>query len=98
MYPRGYGGQSSEHIYVCLAIEEVARVCVSSSLIIQVQALGNVFRSLNRGLGRIKRKNMARLSAKGERIIDFGLTEPEAGSDAGMMRTKAEWRNDRYIL
>ncbi len=33
--PEVYGGQGSEHIYVCLVIEEVARVCVSSSLIIQ---------------------------------------------------------------
>jgi len=94
--PEAYGGQSSEHIYVCLAIEEVARVCVSSSLIIQVQALGT-FPIMIAG-SEDQKKKYGPLIAKGERIIDFGLTEPEAGSDAGMMRTKAEWRNDRYIV
>ncbi|MGZ3495836.1 MAG: acyl-CoA dehydrogenase family protein, partial [Thermodesulfobacteriota bacterium] len=45
-----------------------------------------------------QKKKYGPLLAKGERIINFGLTEPEAGSDASMMRTKAEWKNGRYIL
>jgi alkylation response protein AidB-like acyl-CoA dehydrogenase len=94
--PEAYGGQTSEHIYVCLAIEEVARVCVSSSLIIQVQALGT-FPIMIGGSEDQKRK-YGPLLARGERIINFGLTEPEAGSDASMMRTKAELKNDKYIL
>ncbi len=91
-----YGGQSSEHIYVCLAIEEVARVCVSSSLIIQVQALGTF--PIMIGGSEAQKREYGPLLAKGERIIDFGLTEPEAGSDAGMMRTRAELKGDRYVL
>ena len=94
--PEAYGGQTSEHIYVCIAIEEVARVCVSSSLIIQVQALGTS-PIMIAGSEDQKRK-YGPLLAKGEKLINFGLTEPEAGSDSAMMRTKAEWRNDRYIL
>jgi alkylation response protein AidB-like acyl-CoA dehydrogenase len=79
-----------------MAIEEVARVCVSSSLIIQVQALGT-FPIMIAGSEDQKRKYGPLLS-RGERIINFGLTEPEAGSDASMMTTKAELRKDQYIL
>jgi alkylation response protein AidB-like acyl-CoA dehydrogenase len=94
--PEAYGGQASEHIYVCLAIEEVARVCVSSSLIIQVQALGTL-PIMIAGSENQKRKYGPSL-ARGEKIICFGLTEPEAGSDASMMTTRAELRKDEYIL
>ena len=94
--PEAYGGQGSEHIYVCLAIEEVARVCVSSSLIIQGISL-SVLPVMIGGSEDQKRKYGAAVS-KGEKIISFGLTEPGAGSDASMMSTRAELRNDRYIL
>ena len=94
--PEAYGGQTSEHIYLCLAIEEVARVCVSSSLIIQVQALGT-FPVMIAGSENQKKK-YGPLIAGGQKIIDFGLTEPGAGSDASVMTTKAELRKDQYIL
>jgi alkylation response protein AidB-like acyl-CoA dehydrogenase len=94
--PEVYGGQTSEHIYVCLAIEEVARVCVSSSLIIQGISL-SVLPVMIAGSEDQKRKYGLAV-ARGEKIICFGLTEPEAGSDASMMKTKAELRKDKYIL
>jgi len=94
--PEAYGGQASEHIYVCLAIEEVARVCVSSSLIIQVQALGTL-PIMIAGSEDQKRK-YGPLLTSGKKIICFGLTEPEAGSDASMMTTKVELKKDKYIL
>jgi alkylation response protein AidB-like acyl-CoA dehydrogenase len=94
--PEAYGGQGSEHIYVCLAIEEVARVCVSSSLIIQGISL-SVLPVMISGSEDQKRKYGAAVS-KGEKILAFGLTEPGAGSDASMMGTRAELRNDRYII
>ncbi len=94
--PEAYGGQTSEHVYVCIAIEEVARVCVSSSLIIQVQALGT-FPIMIAGSENQKKK-YGPMIAGGEKIINFGLTEPGAGSDASMMTTKAELRKDQYIL
>jgi alkylation response protein AidB-like acyl-CoA dehydrogenase len=94
--PEVYGGQSSEHIYVCLAIEEVARVCVNSSLIIQVQALGTF--PIMIGGSEDQKKKYGPLLARGEKITNFGLTEPEAGSDASMMRTKAELKKGQYIL
>jgi alkylation response protein AidB-like acyl-CoA dehydrogenase len=94
--PEVYGGQTSEHIYVCLAIEEIARVCVSSSLIIQVQALGTL--PIMIAGSEEQKKKYGPLLAGGERIINFGLTESEAGSDASMMRTKAELTKDKYVL
>jgi alkylation response protein AidB-like acyl-CoA dehydrogenase len=94
--PEAYGGQTSEHIYVCIAIEEIARVCVSSSLIIQVQALGT-FPIMIAG-SEDQKKEYGPLLARGERIINFGLTEPGAGSDASMMTTKAEFGKDQYLL
>jgi len=94
--PEVYGGQTSEHIYVCLAIEEVAKVCVSSSLIIQVQALGSL--PIMIAGSEDQKRIYGPLLARGEKIICFGLTEPQAGSDAGMMTTKAELRKEKYFL
>jgi alkylation response protein AidB-like acyl-CoA dehydrogenase len=94
--PEAYGGQTSELIYVCLAIEEVARVCVSSSLIIQGISL-SVLPIMIAG-SEDQKKKYGSLVARGEKIPCFGLTEPEAGSDASMMSTKAELRKDKYIL
>ena len=94
--PEAYGGQTSELIYVCLAIEEVARVCVSSSLIIQGISL-SVLPIMMAG-SEDQKKKYGSLVARGEKIPCFGLTEPEAGSDASMMSTKAELRKDKYIL
>ncbi len=94
--PEVYGGQGSEHIYVCLAIEEVARVCVSSSLIIQGISL-SVLPVMIAGSEDQKRKYGEAVS-KGEKIISFGLTEPEAGSDASMMATRADLKDDHYVL
>ena len=45
-----------------------------------------------------QKKKYGPLLARGERIINFGLTEPEAGSDASMMTTRAELKKDQYIL
>ena len=94
--PEAYGGSTSEHIYVCIAIEEIARVCVASSLIVQVQSLG-VLPIMIAGT-EDQKKRYGTIVATGEKIMAFGLTEPEAGSDASLMRTRAELRGDRYIL
>jgi alkylation response protein AidB-like acyl-CoA dehydrogenase len=94
--PEAYGGSASEHIDVCLAVEEIARVCVSSSLIIQVQSLG-ILPIMIAGTEE-QMKKYGRMAATGEKIMAFGLTEPGAGSDASLMGTKAEWRGSQYVL
>lgn len=94
--PEVYGGQTSEHIYVCIAVEEVARVCVSSSLIIQVQSLGIL--PVMIGGNEDQKKKYGGLASRGEKVMAFGLTEPEAGSDASLMKTRAILKKDRYVL
>lgn len=95
-FPESLGGCELRHIAVCLAVEEIARVCVSSSLILQVQALGAT-PILLAGTEAQKQKYCPPL-ASGEKLCAFGLTEPGAGSDAAAMATIAELRGDTYIL
>jgi len=90
------GGCEQKHTAVCLAVEEIARVCVSSSLILQVQALGAT-PILLAGTEAQKTKYCPPL-ASGEKLCAFGLTEPDAGSDAAAMATTAELRGDTYFL
>jgi len=94
--PEEYGGFYRGHIYVCLAVEEIARACVSSSLIVQVQSLG--WETILIGGNEAQKKKYGPAIASGEKLVAFGLTEPGAGSDAAAMKTKAVKKGDRYIL
>ncbi len=94
--PEEYGGFYREHIYVCLAVEEIARACVSSSLIVQVQSLG--WEPILIGGSEQQKKKYGPSIASGEKLAAFGLTEPGAGSDAAAMKTKAVKKGDKYIL
>jgi alkylation response protein AidB-like acyl-CoA dehydrogenase len=95
-FPESLGGSERRHTALCLAVEEIARICVSSSLILQVQALGATPIILA-GTERQKMNYCAPL-ASGEKLIAFGLTEPGAGSDAAAMETTAELKGNTYIL
>jgi alkylation response protein AidB-like acyl-CoA dehydrogenase len=95
-FPPALGGCEQSHTATCLTIEEIARACVSSSLILQVQALGAT-PILLAGTEAQQRKYCAPL-ASGEKLIAFGLTEPGAGSDSAAMATTAELRGDGYVL
>ncbi len=94
--PEEYGGFYRGHIYVCLAVEEIARACVSSSLIVQVQSLG--WEPILIGGSEEQKKKYGPSIASGEKLAAFGLTEPGAGSDAAAMKTKAVRKGDKYIL
>lgn len=95
-FPESLGGCEMRHMAVCLAVEEIARACVSSSLILQVQALG-ASPILIAGTEEQKQKYCLPLAA-GEKLCAFALTEPGAGSDASAMSTVAELRGDTYVL
>ncbi len=94
--PEEYGGFFRGHIFVCLAVEEIARACVSSSLIVQVQSLG--WEPILIAGTEEQKKKYGPSIASGEKLIAFGLTEPGAGSDAAAMKTRAVRKGDRYIL
>lgn len=94
--PKAYDGFSQGHLYVCLAVEEIAKACVSSSLIVQVQSLG--WEPILIGGSEAQKKKYGPMVASGEILTAFGLTEPGAGSDAAAMKTKAVKKGDKYIV
>jgi len=94
--PEEYDGVGADALAVAIIIEEVARGCMSSSLIPAVNKLGSMPIQLG-GNEEIKQKYLPRLAA-GEATISYGLSEPEAGSDTASMKTRATRDGDDWIL
>src|SRR6478752_9649829 len=94
--PETYGGAGADALATVLVIEEIARVCVSSSLIPAVNKLGSLPVQLA-GSEEMKKKYLTKLAA-GEGGFSYCLSEPDAGSDAGGMKCKAETDGDGWIL
>ncbi len=94
--PEEYGGQGGDALASCIVIEEVARVCASSSLIPAVNKLGSL-PLLIAGSDEVKDAYLPPL-AHGDAMISYALSEPEAGSDAGGMRTTAVRDGDGWVL
>ena len=94
--PEAYGGQGADSVAACIVIEEVARVCASSSLIPAVNKLGTMGLILA-GSEELKQQVLPGL-ATGEVMASYALSEREAGSDAAAMRTRAKADGDDWIL
>ncbi|WP_019202574.1 acyl-CoA dehydrogenase [Tsukamurella sp. 1534] len=94
--PEEYGGQGADSVAACIVIEEVARVCGSSSLIPAVNKLGTMGLILN-GSEELKQQVLPTL-ASGEAMASYALSEREAGSDAASMRTRARKDGDDWVL
>jgi len=94
--PEEYGGQGGDALAACIVIEEVARVCASSSLIPAVNKLGSM-PLLVAGSDEVKAAYLPAL-ARGDAMFSYALSEPEAGSDAGGMRTTAVRHGDEWVL
>ena len=94
--PEEYGGAGADALATVLVIEEVARACVSSSLIPAVNKLGSLPVQLA-GSEELKKHYLGAL-ARGEGGFSYCLSEPEAGSDAASMRTKAVREGDEWVL
>jgi alkylation response protein AidB-like acyl-CoA dehydrogenase len=95
--PAEYGGLGGTFQTYVKVVEEIAKACASSSLIVAVQELA-MLPILIAGTDEQKRKYLPKL-ASGEWIAAYALTESGSGSDAaGSMRTRAEKRGDKYIL
>src|SRR5215471_7934245 len=92
--PEAYGGAGADAL--AIVIEEVARVCASSSLIPAVNKLGTV-PLLLAGAEALKQRYLTPV-ARGEAMFSYALSEPEAGSDAAAMRTRAVRDGDSFIL
>ena len=94
--PEEYGGAGADAISACIVIEEVARVCASSSLIPAVNKLGSQPVILS-GSEELKKQVLTPL-ASGEAMFSYALSEREAGSDAAAMRTRAARDGDTWGL
>ncbi len=91
-----YGGAGADALATCIVIEEVARACMSSSLIPSVNKLGTMPLILE-GSEDIKRRYLTPVAA-GEGMFSYCLSEPEAGSDAAAMKTRAVRDGDDWVL
>jgi alkylation response protein AidB-like acyl-CoA dehydrogenase len=94
--PTEYGGAGADAISACIVIEEVARVCASSSLIPAVNKLGSQ-PVIMAGSERLKKEVLTEL-AEGTAMFSYALSEREAGSDAAAMRTRAVLHGDAWLL
>lgn len=94
--PVAYGGAGADALATALVIEEVARVCAASSLIPAVNKLGSLPVQLA-GSEDLKQRYLGAL-ARGEGGFSYCLSEPEAGSDAASIRTRAVRHGDHYVL
>ncbi|MFC4070782.1 acyl-CoA dehydrogenase family protein [Actinoplanes subglobosus] len=94
--PVEYGGAGADALATAIVIEEVARACASSSLIPAVNKLGTM-PLIIAASEELKQKYLSKVAA-GEGMFSYCLSEPEAGSDAASMTTKAVRDGDHWVL
>lgn len=94
--PEAYDGMGGDNLASALVVEEIARVCGSSSLIPAVNKLGTT--PILVGAGEELKARYLPEVASGEAMFSYALSEPEAGSDAASMRTKVERDGDGWRL
>ncbi len=95
-YPEAFGGSEMGLLSFCLIVEEIAKACASTSVILLVHELGTTPIMLA-GNDEQKQRYFPKL-ATGEHLVAFGLTEPNAGSDVSGLKTKAVRDGDHYVL
>ena len=96
-FPEDYGGAGADTVSVAIATEEIARACGSTALAYAAHiGLGSMPIYLF-GSEEQKQKYLVP-AATGEYLAAFGLTEPQAGSDAGATRTRAELDGDEWVI
>jgi alkylation response protein AidB-like acyl-CoA dehydrogenase len=94
--PEEYGGEGADELAGCIVIEEVARICASSSLIPAVNGLG-LTPILLSASHELKQQVLPSIAA-GDQMISYALSEREAGSDAASMKTRARRDGDTWVL
>ena len=96
LIPKEYGGQDADITSFCIVADEIAYCCVSSALMIIAHTVGMM--PIVLGETRELKENVLTKIAKEKALVCFCLTEPEAGSDAASIRTKAILQGDHYLL
>src|SRR5919202_2283986 len=95
-FDTAHGGTGTGTLTLNVAVEEIARACASSALILMIQELGTLPIKLF-GTDEQRRRWLPRC-ASGEWTPAFALSEAEAGSDAGGMITRAERDGDEWVI
>ena len=97
LVPEAYGGAGLDHVSFAIFVEEVARFCASTAVILDVHTSVGTEPVVLFGSEEQKRRWLPEL-AQGNKLAAFALTEPEAGSDAAHLRTTATRRDGGYVL
>src|SRR5467141_5410945 len=97
LVPPEYGGAGADHVGYALALEEIAAGDGSVSTILSVQNSVGCMPVLNYGSEEQKQRFLVPM-AKGEMLACFCLTEPQAGSDAAAIKTRARRHGNRWVL
>ena len=99
LFPKEYGGQGCDPLTYIMCVEELAKVCGTTSVIVSAHSSLCCDPILFYGSEAQKQKYLVPL-AKGEKLGAFGLTEPGAGTDAQGVQTKAVFdaETNEYIL
>ena len=95
--PVEYGGQGGTNQMYSMAVEELSRVCATTGVIVSAHTSLCINPILEYGTEEQKMKYVPKLAA-GEWIGAFGLTEPNAGTDAAMQQTTAVLDGDEWVL
>jgi butyryl-CoA dehydrogenase len=92
-----FGGAGMDHICYAIVMEEIARVCASTSVILSVQ--NSLYCGTLEHFGTEEQKKRFLVPfARGEKIGCYALTEPQAGSNAAALSTNAVRKGDRYVV
>src|SRR5690348_5041438 len=95
-FPEEYGGISGSSVTICMGIEEIAKACAISSLILAVLALCS-YPILLAGNDE-HNKRLCPPLASGEKVAAYALSEPGSGSDAAAMKTRARRVGSEYVI
>jgi butyryl-CoA dehydrogenase len=96
-FPESAGGAGFDHVAYTIMMEEISRCCASTGTILSVQ--NSLYCDPVHRYGTDEQKKKFLLPfARGERIGCFALTEPQAGSNAAALQTKATKKGDKYIV
>ncbi len=96
-FPKEWGGAGSDHISYAITVEELSRVCATTGVICSAHTSLCAWPIWTYGNEEQKRKYLPGL-CRGEKLGAFGLTEPNAGSDASATQTKAVDMGDHWLL
>ncbi len=95
--PKKYGGANLDTLSYAIAVEEIGRVCGSTGIFLAAHSSLGIFPIYFAGSEKQKEEYLPSL-CRGEKIGSFGLTEPNAGSDAAGTETTAKLINNNYVI